>query len=358
MSSRTVSDVRSPESLLLLAAARGEALPEATADPLKLVAAAEAEGMTGLLTRAMGSRAPLALRTRAVLAEGLAATAMTEVHRVIDALRERGVRALAIKGPVLSEQLYGDPGLRSFSDIDLLVAREDAERGELVLVELGYRAPERIPATQRRVHRRFHYASLFLHDEKRITIDFHWGLGNPRFPLDVSFEDLWLRRDGITLGLVDAALFSAVHAAKHLWSRLEMLAQLAAVARLPVDFHELDATAVDARAARRVGLSFLLVGQWLGRSVPDIPRSLRLAAPVFDRVRGIVEENLFRTDERRVDAAGADVFLLLDRRRDALRALAVSALVPTHADWAEDGSALSYWLKRPLRLAFRARKKA
>jgi hypothetical protein len=349
-------DTPAAEAALLLSAARGETISEEASDPLALVRAAEAEGMTGLLARAMGTSAPLALRTRALLAEGLAASAMEELSRVIAELRAAGIRALTIKGPLLSLQIYGDPGLRSFSDVDVWVAPEDAEHGEEVLGELGYRTPERVPRTQRRVHRHYHYAALFLHEERRLALDFHWSLANPRFPLQLSFDDAWARRDGLTLGLLDAALFSAAHAAKHLWSRLEMLAQLGALARLPLDFLELDALAVQARAARRVGLSFLLAREWLGTDVPPLPRSLGLASSAYPRVAEQVRKNLFAAGARRVDAAGADVFLLLDRRRDALRALGVSALVPTHADWAVERPALAYWLRRPLRVIFRGKK--
>jgi hypothetical protein len=51
-----------------------------------------------------------------------------ELLRILDALKEAGIKAMPLKGPVLAQQLYGDVALRQFSDLDILVAREDANK--------------------------------------------------------------------------------------------------------------------------------------------------------------------------------------------------------------------------------------
>lgn len=65
----------------------------------------------------------------------------TIAERVMAALANAGIGCTPLKGPVLSEVLYGDPGRRSSSDIDLLVAREKLRSAVEVVRELGYRAP-------------------------------------------------------------------------------------------------------------------------------------------------------------------------------------------------------------------------
>jgi Uncharacterised nucleotidyltransferase len=62
-------------------------------------------------------------------------------ERVMAALADAGICCTALKGPALSEALYGDPGRRPSSDIDLLVARERLHDAVEVVRELGYRAP-------------------------------------------------------------------------------------------------------------------------------------------------------------------------------------------------------------------------
>lgn len=61
-----------------------------------------------------------------------------EFGRCMERLRDAGVRFAVRKGPVLGEQLYGDPGLRSMADLDVLVERKDTERIGEVLQECGF----------------------------------------------------------------------------------------------------------------------------------------------------------------------------------------------------------------------------
>jgi Uncharacterised nucleotidyltransferase len=61
--------------------------------------------------------------------------------RALAVLAEVGIRASALKGPLLGEALYGDPGRRLSGDIDLLVAPEQLPTAVDVIRELGYEAP-------------------------------------------------------------------------------------------------------------------------------------------------------------------------------------------------------------------------
>lgn len=60
------------------------------------------------------------------------------LSRIQNDLDARGIRALPLKGPVLAEALYGDPGLRHMSDLDILVASEDLAGAAAVLAKQGY----------------------------------------------------------------------------------------------------------------------------------------------------------------------------------------------------------------------------
>ena len=59
----------------------------------------------------------------------------------MDALAEAGIRSAALKGPLLGEAIYGEPGRRPSSDVDLLVPAEDLGRAVEVSQELGYEGP-------------------------------------------------------------------------------------------------------------------------------------------------------------------------------------------------------------------------
>jgi hypothetical protein len=346
---------------ILIAAARGDRVQE---DVEPFLSAAVAEGMTGLLARA-AERVPRPLRVQALGMEARAARMIVELARIARAFDEAGIPLLVFKGAVLAQQLYGDPGARAFSDIDIITGPETAEAGETLLQRLGYRETEPIGDAQRRTNRRFAGESLFIDDRRDgasgVLADFHWRFSHVQFPLRIEFDEAWERRQTVvvdghvfaTLGDTHLAVLTCSHAAKHLWHRLELLAQIAALTKRKADWQAVERRAIAAGAARQVGLSFLLVRDILGVVLPPIPRCLEAAIPVLEVVREIVAHNLF-AERRRSDATGRDLFLLLDRRRDALRSLTLAAIVPTYADWHETRlPAAAHWVARPLRLLWK-----
>jgi hypothetical protein len=60
----------------------------------------------------------------------------------IGKLEERGIPALALKGPLLAQAAYGDLGMRDTADVDVLVRREQIADGVRVLSEAGFEARE------------------------------------------------------------------------------------------------------------------------------------------------------------------------------------------------------------------------
>jgi hypothetical protein len=61
--------------------------------------------------------------------------------RVKAMLADAGIRSAVLKGPLLGEAIYGDPGRRLSGDIDLLVAPEQLRAAVDVVRGLGYGAP-------------------------------------------------------------------------------------------------------------------------------------------------------------------------------------------------------------------------
>lgn len=61
--------------------------------------------------------------------------------RLMAMLADAGIRSTALKGPLLGEAIYGDPGRRLSGDIDLLVAPEQMQAAVGVVRGLGYGAP-------------------------------------------------------------------------------------------------------------------------------------------------------------------------------------------------------------------------
>lgn len=343
--------MRNPIPPALLAAARGERVT-GPVDAATIAAAAK-ERMSGLLAHAVDDP-PRELLLQAVAIEARASSMVAELARIVEAFRAADLPLLALKGPVVSQQLYGHPGLRVFGDLDLLVDPRQLRSSESLLARLGYRDEVPMTPSQRATKHRFHNGTPLVNDERRTTVDLHWRLGHVQFPLALSFPDVWRRRAELVvndsvipvLAPTYLAIYTCSHAAKHLWWTLESLAQIAALTRLAtIDWEEVDRVAVASRAARQVGLSFLLAHHVIGSNLPPLPQCLALSRPQFTSM----QERLARTVER--DAGGRDLLFLLDRKRDALAATLAATFVPTHADWeAVKLPGLLYWIARPLRL--------
>jgi hypothetical protein len=62
-------------------------------------------------------------------------------ERLAAELADAGIRSAVLKGPLLGEAIYGDPGRRLSNDIDLLVSAEQLRAAVEVVRGLGYNAP-------------------------------------------------------------------------------------------------------------------------------------------------------------------------------------------------------------------------
>ena len=211
----------------------------------------------------------------------LGAAQQMVTERALGALEAAGVRALPLKGPYLSQWLYGDPGLRLSADIDVLVAPRDMVAATDVLRALGYtphdesRAPllhatlvhSSLPAIE--LHHRVHWYerafSLALLERSEPTAD---GIRRPTPADELATLLLFYARDGLA-GLRLAADVAAC------WDARAASIAPGAIGALAAEHPSLarPLAAAAAAADRLVGLpARTLLGQ---QPVPE--RALRLA---------------------------------------------------------------------------------
>lgn len=116
------------------------------ADGERLSSFARMQGMGPLLAARFVAAAPAADAgwTRWWRSEGAERHVMNALrhraawNRIADALESAGIPALALKGAVLAEQLYGDEAMRGYLDVDVLVPRALLPRAMQPLRQLGY----------------------------------------------------------------------------------------------------------------------------------------------------------------------------------------------------------------------------
>ena len=188
-----------------------------------------------------------------------------------------GVRVVVLKGVTLSQQLYGDPGLRSARDIDLLVDLTDADAAEQLLMESGHRRSSAAPsADQRSLFRRWFKEVEYTHPVHG-RVELHHRLSDLAELLPWDFAELWRERGHVgicgetipVLGRRHLACYLCAHGAEHGWERLRWLTDLAVLLDKPAEVEEGLAVADAAGLAAPMLQAIALAHNWLGLAVPE-----------------------------------------------------------------------------------------
>ncbi len=334
---------------------------------------ASGHGMSAIAARALAPHTKLipapiiaALRARQVAISARNLYLANELVTIADLLTEKGVPAIVFKGPTLGALAYPEPGLREFSDLDILIRPAAIARARQALIAHGYRPNCSDPrAVQSPVFRA--YEQTFVAASGVTVLDLHWHV----LPHYISFLDadsLWDRARHIelhghsltTLATEDLLLFLCVHGAKHGWPLLSWICDLAGLLhRNPkLDWQALMSRAQSARSSRS-----LLLGLWLARDLmnAEIPSDFVVAAradPTVEHLARLAIRAMLRNMGDRAGLAQGVIIPLqsIETAHDKFRYLAYRTLKPTLEDW--DAMPLPaplfplYYLTRPFRLAF------
>jgi hypothetical protein len=139
------------------------------------------------LSRVLGSRLPGAvcerLKSRKTATCRLALRQAAELARLRSELGAHGIEFIPMKGVMLSIQLYGDPGMRSTRDLDLLVKPESLDKADGVLRRDGYKRkfPDFEPTPKQKdwMHRHQVHC-VYYHEQRQQLVELHWRLAQWR----------------------------------------------------------------------------------------------------------------------------------------------------------------------------------
>jgi hypothetical protein len=211
-----------------------------------------------------------------------------ELGRIADYLNKRNLRAIPYKGPALAESAYGDLALRTFSDLDYLIAPADFDRAKLALAELGYRPAEELTPAVERFWLRRGYERAFDGAAGKNLVELQWGVLPYFYAVDLEIDEL-LARSGRTsvggrevscLSPEDSLLVLCLHAAKHLWTRLIWLCDIAETVRTEtIDYPLALSRARSLGILRIVGVSLSLAERLLTADLPAPAQQVIIGDP-------------------------------------------------------------------------------
>jgi hypothetical protein len=289
-----------------------------------------------------------------------------QLHEVLDCLAGAGIVAVPYKGPVLAQMLYGDVAMRESMDLDLLVRKRDVPFAHDALGELGYEPQLKLDCARQQALRRFDYEAPMVRGSDQSLLDLQWA-SPPRFlSLPAGPDFAGARFATVTLGgrevrtlcAEDLLLVLCSHGAKHVWGRLQWIADVAGVVEVTpfLNWDELLERATAWRRRRMLLLGLSLAHDLLDAPLPEGVLTAIQAEPEVGHLARAVRERLFSVDAGETSVGEQTRFLAaaMDCRFDTARYLARLAVTPTPGDWEAvtlPGWLMAgYYLVRPLRL--------
>lgn len=213
--------------------------------------------------------------------------------QVLQLFEQNDIAVIAYKGPMLAQVIYGDIGLRCFSDLDLWVAPQDFDRARQLLIDqAGYHIADRTwtfltPRGE----------STFVDEEGEcalvngiVHVDLHCRLAPIYFLGErIKFEAVWQRSEPIsclglqvhTLSSEDRLIYLCIHGSKEHWRSLKWVMDLAMTLKTSpnLDWEIIAQRAAEWHCERLVMLGLCLVSQAFGASLP--PQAQPLLAMAY-----------------------------------------------------------------------------
>ena len=262
-----------------------------------LLAEAETRGLALLLYNRLGeamAREEVPVRIRERLREAyLAAAARNTIMlhnaaEVLAALKREGIGVIALKGLYLAENVFTSIGLRTFSDLDLLVRRERLADALAALQGLGYKLSTWYDPLAGNTDIK-HIPPLEKADHP--AVELHWTILEEDEPFSIDVEGLWRRAlpaaaagvEVLALSLEDLILHLSMHFTyqHRLRAGLRNLYDIAGVLRVNadrVDWPQLLRIAGEWKAERVTWLTFRLLETVHAAAIPvDVMRTLQPA---------------------------------------------------------------------------------
>jgi hypothetical protein len=286
-----------------------------------------------------------------------------EMFRLFDSFAAGGIEALVIKGPVLSARCYGDPGLRQYGDLDLVVRDRDILRSTELMIGIGYEPSVPVAAIKAK---KIPGEYVFRQSSTKLLVEFHTELTFRYHPRPLPLENLFKRQVRVNIDTREIPAFSAedelilicIHGAKHFWEKLSYIADVAAlVSNQELDWGRVKSAAEEVGGERMLYVGLRLAADVLGAPLPEKVAALVRSDPAVGRLASQIT--------RWVPAAGSAPLGIFERALFRMRMrggifsgpayLFRLSFSPTEEDWVAGAENKRHWfldaLGRPFRLA-------
>ena len=233
-----------------------------------------------------------------------------ELRRVLETFHHEGIEVIVLKGAALAESVYGNIGLRSMGDIDLLVKKENLSRADKIMVHMGYIASPSHRSLEW-YNKNHHHLPPYYQSENGVKVEVHWHIVKPSKPYHAKMiERFWKRARPIKLANTQALVLSpedlllhlCIHSLSHGFAPKLLLRQLCDISE-SIKYYENEWDWVrfqeevnEYQLTRLIHSTFYLIKQVLGNSVTDHVLSQNGRRSVDLRLVELITRQIFVTD--------------------------------------------------------------
>jgi Uncharacterised nucleotidyltransferase len=296
-----------------------------------------------------------------------------ELVALVKLFTSQDIAVVPFKGPVLARLAYGNLALRQFGDLDLLVQSHDVKKACALLMAQGYQLGRLTKAQKRDLD--FHGGEIILiHQASQTIVDLHWKIAPKFFPFKVALKDWWSRLQPVFLNKTqvltfcpeDTLLHLCVHAANHLWTRLEWLCDIAELIRThgaQINWSKVLKEAHRAGCDRILLLNCCLIRDLLGSELPSVITQAIALDPTLPSLTRVIATFIVSPPHDPQPFDSMEGLLLFVRMRERpLHQLMHLIYVMHRSKWATPSLkdravmplpsrlAFLYWLIRPIRI--------
>jgi hypothetical protein len=267
-----------------------------------------------------------------------------ELIRILDCLQSHRIPAIPYKGPVLAKAVYGDIALRRFSDLDILIHAADVPGAKAAVYELGYTPTLDLNEAEQAAHVASGQEWPFDGRLGNNLLEIQWRVLPRFYAVEFSIESFFGRALRVDLGgssvrtlaPEDLLLVLCVHTAKHVWSRLSWLCDIAETMRSQsIDYNSAHRTAKRLGIERIVAVNVLLQSQLLDGPLPELFRKSMENDPEIEHLAETARRVLIGNAD--YDAQSSDYFGLMvrfrERFQDKFRVLFRLIFTPGVGEW-------------------------
>jgi hypothetical protein len=207
----------------------------------------------------------------------------SELLRLLDGFKDKGIPAVPFKGPFWGAWAYNDLALRESSDLDIVIQMKDLSAAKAFLTIQGYHPRsgtrgepiDTAPNGQGRYH-------VFAREAPSAIVDLQVALEAPHFSFALDDRELWGRamtrrfaeKSVLSFRGEDLLILLCVHGTKDLWFRIKWICDIAQF----IDGHEINWNHVLREATRLRARRKLLLGCFLSYDLLDskVPEEILL----------------------------------------------------------------------------------